>query len=89
MIPIPAEKSRIVRVLTYGKNLETIEQETVASIQNGNQVLVNAACASDNLHPKPDGDKVAVAQWAEALSHQNGLGWRRVGMDVLFRKASI
>ena len=89
MISTPAEKSRIVRVLTYGKNLEAIEQETVTSIQNGNQVLVNAACASDNLYPKPDGDKIAVAQWAEALSHQHGLGWRRVGMDVLFNKATV
>ena len=81
-----AAKVRMVRVLTYGKGLEAIEQEAVSSVNNGNQVLVNAACASDTLTEQPDGPKAAVATWAEALSHQHGLIWKRVGLDVLFVK---
>jgi len=89
MLSIPAEKVRIVRVLTYGKGLEAIEQEAVLAVNNGNQVLVNAACASDTLPDQPGGPKIAVAAWAEALSHQHGFIWRRVGMDVLFLKAAV
>lgn len=89
MLSTPTAKVRMVRVLTYGKGLEAIEQEAVTSVNNGNQVLVNAACASDSLPDQTDGPKVAVATWAEALSHQHGFVWRRVGLDVLFIKASV
>lgn len=85
MITAPDAKSRMVRVLTYGKDLEAIEQETIASISSGTQVLVNAACASDSITAKPDSDKAAVAAWAEALSREHGFTWRRVGLDVLFK----
>lgn len=89
MISTSDKKNRIVRVLTYGKDLEAVETETVAAVQSGNQVLVNAACASDSIHPKPDGGKVAVAAWAEALCQAHGFGWRRVGLDVLFLKPAL
>ncbi len=88
MLNAPAGKVRMVRVLTYGKGLEAIEQEAVSSVHSGNQVLVNAACASDTLADQPDGPKAAVATWAEALSHQHGFVWKRVGLDVLFLKAA-
>lgn len=86
---IAENKARIVRVLTYHKGLEAIEQETVDAINDGNQVLVNAACASDHIEHKPDGDKAAAAAWAAALSEQHGLGWRRVGLDVLFARPAV
>jgi len=89
MLNAPAAKVRMVRVLTYGKGLEAIEQEAVLAVNNGSQVLVNAACASDTLTDQPDGPKAAVATWAEALSHQHGFVWRRVGLDVLFLKAAV
>ena len=85
MVPVPEAKSRIVRVVTYGKDLEAVEQEVIASLGGGAQVLVNAACASDRITARPDSDKAAVAAWAEALSGQNGFSWRRVGLDVLFK----
>ena len=89
MLNAPAGKVRMVRVTTYGKGLEAIEQEAVSSVNSGNQVLVNAACASDTLPDQPDGPKAAVAAWAEALSHQHGFVWKRVGLDVLFLKAAV
>ena len=89
MLSTPAAKVRMVRVLTYGKGLEAIELEAVSSVNNGNQVLVNAACASDSLPDQADGPKAAVASWAETLSHQHGFTWRRVGLDVLFLKATV
>jgi hypothetical protein len=88
MLSVPAAKVRMVRVTTYGKALEAIEQEAVLSVNNGNQVLVNAACASDTLPNTPGGPKAAVAAWAETLSHQHGFVWKRVGLDVLFLKAT-
>ena len=66
MLSVPAAKVRMVRVLTYGKGLEAIEQEAVSSVNSGNQVLVNAACASDTLPDQPDGPKAAVAAWPRA-----------------------
>lgn len=76
----------MVRVLTYHKEMEAIEPEIVNAINNGNQVLVNAACFP--APATPNGNTAEIAAWAEALSQQHGLGWRRVGLDVLFSRAN-
>jgi len=78
--------SRIVRVLTQGKELEAISRDVAAAIDGGSRVLVKAARVSESILSKSDGDKGAVADWAETLSQQNGLVWQRVGQDVLFAR---
>ncbi len=81
--------SHIVRILTQGKELEAINRDVVAAIDGGSRVLVKAARVSDNIPSKSDGDKGAVADWAEALSQQHGLVWQRVGLDVLFARPGV
>jgi len=76
--------SRIVRVLTQGKELEAINRSILSAVDGSSRVLVKAARVSDSIPAKPDGDKGAVADWAEALSREHGLVWQRVGLDVLF-----
>ena len=79
--------SRIVRILTQGKELEAINREVVAAIEGGSRVLVKAARVAGSLPARLDGDKGAVADWAEALSQEHGLIWQRVGLDVLFARS--
>jgi len=81
--------SRIVRILTQGKDLEAINRDVVAAIDGGNRVLVKAARVSGSIPATPDGDKGAVADWAEALSQEHGLVWQRVGLDVLFARPGV
>jgi hypothetical protein len=81
--------NRIVRILTQGRELEAINRDVVAAIDGGTRVLVKAARVSDSIPMKPDGDKGAVADWAEALSQQHGLVWQRVGLDVLFTRPGM
>ncbi len=81
--------SRIVRVLTQGKELEAISRDVVAAIDGGSRVLVKAARVSESTPSKSDGDRGAVADWAETLSQQNGLVWQRVGQDVLFARPGM
>lgn len=78
--------SRIVRVVTQGKGLEVISRDVAVAISGGCRVLVSAARVCDRIPVKPDGDQGAVAEWAEALSQEQGLNWRRVGADVLFAR---
>ena len=80
---------RIVRILTQGKELEAINRDVAAAIDGGNRVLVKAARFPESIPAKSDGDKGAVADWAEALSRQHGLVWQRVGQDVLFARPAI
>ena len=77
---------RIIRILTQGKELDAINQDVAAAIDGGNRVLVKAARVAGSIPAKPDGDKGAVADWAEALSRQHGLVWQRVGEDLLFAR---
>ena len=81
--------SRIVRIVTQGKELDAINQDVALAIGGGSRVLVKAAPVSAGIAEKPDGDKGAVADWAEALSRQHGLTWRRVGADVLFARRDL
>lgn len=78
--------SRIVRVLTQGKELEAISRDVAAAIDGGSRVLVKAARVTGSIPSKSDGDQGAVADWAETVSQQNGLVWQRVGQDVLFAR---
>lgn len=78
---------RIVRVLTQGKTLEAIDREVGEAIGSGSRVLVQAARVAGSLPAKSDGDQGAVAAWAEAISQQHGLVWRRVGQDVFFTRS--
>ncbi len=78
--------SRIVRVLTQGKELNAINRDILSAVSGGSRVLVKAARVSDSIHAKPDGDKGAVADWAEALSLEHGLVWQWVGSDILFAR---
>ncbi len=84
---------RIIRILTTGKPLETIDQEIARAIQSGSRVLVKAGSLTANF-PKNsspahlDSENSVVAKWAEGLSHEHGLVWLRVGPDVLFTGAS-
>lgn len=79
----------IVRVLTQGKELDAINRDVVAAIDGGSRVLVQAARVAGSLPAGSDGDKGAVADWAEALSRQHGLVWQRVGQDVFFTRPGI
>jgi len=81
--------SRIVRILTQGKELEAINRDIADAIGGGSRVLVKAARVSDHIPAKPDGDKGAVADWAEALSQEHGLVWQRVGLDILFARPGV
>ncbi len=79
--------SPTVRVVTQGKELEAINEDILSAVQGGRRVLVKAGRVAGSLPVKPDGDKGAVADWAEALSRQHGLAWQRVGQDVLFTRS--
>ena len=78
--------SQFVRVFTGGRGLEDINRDIVSAARGGSRVLVKAAPVADGIGEKPDGDKGAVADWAQALASENGLAWSRVGHDVLFRR---
>ena len=91
---------RIIRILTAGKSLETIDQEIADAIQSGSRVLVKtgsltASFPKDGLPAKLDSERKVdsensiIAKWAEGLSHEHGLVWQRVGPDVLFAKAVV
>ncbi len=64
----------------------SINRDILSAVNGGSRVLVKAARVSDSIPAKPDGDKGTVADWAEALSHEHGLVWQRVGTDVLFAR---
>lgn len=76
------EKSRLVRVLTYGKEREAVEQEILRVVLSGVRVLVHTGADTGTS----EGEQSAVGEWAEALSREHGLQWRRVGRDVLFTR---
>ena len=83
---------RIIRILTAGKPLETIDQEIARATQSGSRVLVKAGSLAANFPqneplPKSDSENSVIAKWAEGLSHEHGLVWLRVGPDMLFTKA--
>jgi len=79
----------IVRVLTQGKALDSIDREVAEAIGGGSRVLVQATRVAGRLPAKSDGDTGAVAGWAEALSQRHGLVWQRVGQDVLFARPGM
>ncbi len=74
------EKTRLIRVLTYGKEQEAIEQEIVSLVGGGARALVQIG-AQETV---TDGEPSAVGEWANALCLAHGLQWQRVGRDVLF-----
>lgn len=74
------EKTRLIRVLTYGKEREAIEQEIVAVALGGARALVQIG----GQEAVPSGEQSAVGEWANALCLTHGLQWQRVGRDVLF-----
>ena len=41
--------SRIVRIVTQGKELEAINRDVIAAIDGGNRVLVKAARVSESV----------------------------------------
>ena len=74
------ERARLIRVLTYGKAREAVEQEIVDAAAAGARVLVRTG----DTESAPEGEQSAVGEWANALCLEHGLEWRRVGRDVLF-----
>lgn len=74
------EKTRLIRVLIYGKEREAIEQEIVGLVQGGARALVQIS----GREAVPSGEQSAVGEWANALCLEHGLHWQRVGRDVLF-----
>lgn len=89
MTPDSDRTGRIVRVLTYGKEFEAIDQDIVRAVKEGHQVLVKVAVLSDGALPTIKDDTIAIADWAEALSQRHGLAWKRVGVDVLFHRSHV
>ncbi|MGI4788764.1 MAG: hypothetical protein ACRYFS_07925 [Janthinobacterium lividum] len=84
---------RIIRILTTGKALSVIDQAIIDAIQGGSRVLVKAGSLlvnfpENNLVDKLESENRAVAGWAEGLSQEHGLVWQRVGLDVLFVRAT-
>ncbi len=78
--------SSIVRIVTRGREPEAVGWDVAAAISGGSRVLVKVAPVLERFAEKPDGDKGAVADWAEALSQEHGLTWQRVGADVFFTR---
>jgi hypothetical protein len=78
--------SRFIRILASGQTLTWISQSVVQAADDGSRVLIKADAVADTIADKPDGNSSAVAEWADGLSQQNGLGWQRVGHDVLFER---
>lgn len=78
---------RYVRVLTHGKpleDIEDIEDDIVRAVGEGARVLLSTTDGLSGLETVSDSRNASIAEWAEKLSKEHSLDWRRVGRDVLF-----
>jgi hypothetical protein len=75
---------RYVRVLTHGRPLPDIEGDIIQAIRDGARVLMGTAESLVVIEAGSDSRNAAIAAWADGLSQEHGLEWRRVGRDVLF-----
>jgi hypothetical protein len=80
----PNGPGQYVRVITKGRSLPDIEAEVARAAAAGVRILVSTAEGLNGLDAGSDSRSAAIAAWADGLSQEHGLEWRRVGRDVLF-----